>query len=169
MSGNLFATPEAWVAISFIIFFALFGRKLFDTLFSTLDKRGLAIQAELDEASRLRREADAMLKDATARLEAATRDAGDLLQQARAEAARLAETARADAAAAAARRERMAMDRIGAADKAAVTEVRLAAADIAARAAGQVIQETMSADADAVLVDRAISGLPAALSGRRAA
>ena len=169
MSGNLFATPEAWVAISFIIFFALFGRKLFDTLFSTLDKRGLAIQAELDEASRLRREADAMLKDATARLEAATRDAGDLLQQARAEAARLAETARADAAAAATRRERMAMDRIGAAEKAAVTEVRLAAADIAARAAGQVIQETMSADTDAALVDRAIAGLPAALSGRRAA
>lgn len=169
MHGNLFAAPETWVAIAFTIFFALFGRKLFDALFSNLDKRGQAIQAELDEASRLRREADAMLKDATVRLEAATREADNLLQQARAEAARLAETARADAAAAATRRERMAMDRIGAAEKAAVTEVRLAAADIAARAAGQVIRETMSADTDAALVDRAIAGLPAALSGRRAA
>lgn len=167
--GNLFATPEMWVALSFTIFFALFGRKLFDTLFAMLDKRGAAIQAELDEASRLRREADAMLQAATTRLSDATRDSALLLEQARAEAARLAETARADAATSAARRERMAMDRIGAAEKAAVTEVRLAAADIAARAAGEVIAKTLSPEADAALVDRAIAGLPAALAGRRAA
>lgn len=169
MLGHIVADPKTWVGVAFTIFFALFGRKLFTTLMAMLDKRGASIQAELDEASRLRREAEVMLKDATARRETASRDATALLEQARAEAARLAETARTDAAAAATRRERMAMDRIGAAEKAAVTEVRLAAADIAARAAGQVIAQTLSADTDAVLINHAIGGLPAALSGRRAA
>lgn len=167
--GGLFADPKFWIAVSFTIFVALFGARLFKSLMGILDKRSAGIQAELDEASRLRREADAMLQDATVRLQSATKDAADLVQQARAEAARLAEAARADAAASAARRERMALDRIGAAEKAAVTEVRLAAADIAARAAGQVIAQTMSADTDEALINRAIDGLPAALSGRRAA
>lgn len=169
MLGHIFADPKTWVGVAFTIFFALFGRKLFTVLMATLDKRGASIQAELDEASRLRREAEAMLKDATVQRETATRDATALLEQARAEAGRLAEAARNDAATAATRRERMAMDRIGAAEKAAVTEVRLAAADIAARAAGQVIAQTLSADTDAALIDRAIGGLPAALAGRRAA
>ena len=167
--GGLLADPKFWIAVSFTIFVALFGGRLLRTLVAMLDKRSAAIQTELDEASRLRREADAMLQDATLRLQAATKEAADLVQYARAEAARLAEAARTDAATSAARRERMALDRIGAAEKAAVTEVRLAAADIAARAARQVIAETLSPDADAALVDRAIAGLPSALSGRRAA
>ncbi len=166
---SIWADPRTWVAVAFVIFFVLFGRKIGAVINSTLDRRGVAIRAELDEASRLRREAESMLKDATVRRETAARDAAALLEQARSEAARLGETARADAVTSAARREKMAMDRIGAAEKAAVSEVRLAAADIAARAAEQVIAQTFTPDADAALIDRAIAGLPAALSGRRAA
>ena len=166
---SFFGDPRTWVAIAFIIFFVIFGRKLWATLTAALDKRGVAIRAELDEAARLRHEAEAMLKNAQAQREAGLRDAEATIARAREEAGRMAEAARADAAAAAHRRERMAMDRIGAAEKAAVTEVRLAAADIAARAAEQVIRQGFGAEADSHLVDRAIQGLPAALVGRRAA
>ncbi len=110
-----------------------------------------------------------MLRDATAQRERALKDAHAMLDSARAEAAQVAETARKDATESARRRERMAMDRIGAAEKAAMTEVRQAAADVASRASEQVIREGFDAEADAPLVDRAIQGLPAALSGRRAA
>ncbi len=79
-----------------------------------------------------------------------------------------AEQARIDAEAAGQRREKMAMERIAAAEKAAVTDVRLAAADIAARAAQEVIATTLSAEADAAIIDRAIAGLPAALARRAA-
>ena len=92
-----------------------------------------------------------------------------MLAQARAEAARMAEAARSEAASAARRREQMAMDRISAAEKAALNDVRLAAADIATRAAGEVLRTGFGADADKALVDRAIQGLPSALAGRRAA
>ncbi len=167
--SSLFADPRFWVGIAFFLFFIIFGRKLVGSVLGQLDKRGIAIKHELEEASRLRQEAEAMLADATAKREVALKDAQAMLEQARTEAQRVGEAARADAASSATRREQMAMDRISAAEKAAVTDVRLAAAELAGRAAERVLSENFTADADAALIDRAIQGLPAALASRRAA
>jgi len=166
---SLFADPRLWVGVAFTIFFLIFGRKLWAAVTGMLDKRAIQIRNELDEAARLRSEAEALLVDAKAQREAAMRDAESMLSAARHEAIRVGEAARAEAAAAAARRERMALDRISAAEKAAVTDVRLAAADVAARAAGEVIARGFGAEADGHLIDQSIQNLPAALSGRRAA
>ena len=113
---SFFADPRSWVAVAFVIFFVLFGARLWKALAGMLDQRTAAIRAELDEASRLRREAEAMLADASKRREAALTEARLLLEGARAEAARLAQAAAAEAAAAAGRREKMALDRIAAAE-----------------------------------------------------
>jgi F-type H+-transporting ATPase subunit b len=164
-----FANPRTWVGVAFILFFAIFGKKLWDAMVGLLDKRSDAVRAELAEAQRLRREAEAMLQDARTRRETALADAKRLLDGAKTEAARLASAAAAEAEGAAARRERMALDRIAAAEKAAIDDVRLTAADVAAAAAGQVLREDLTTDADHVLVDHAIAGLPAALAPRRAA
>ena len=59
-------------------------------------------------------------------------------------------------------------DRIDAAEKAAVSDVRHAAAELAGRAAERILSE-FPAEADATLIDRSIQGLPAALASRRAA
>ena len=166
---SLFANPRVWVAIAFVIFFALAGRKLWSVLSGILDRRAAVVRAELAEAQRLREDAEAMLHDARSRRETAIADAERLLEGARNEAARLAEAASHDARAAAARRERMAMDRIAAAEKQAVDDVRIAAADIATLAAERVIRATLSPEVDAGLIDHAISSLPAALAARRAA
>jgi F-type H+-transporting ATPase subunit b len=165
----LYADPAAWVAAAFIIFFVLFGARLWKTLAGILDKRAETIRAELAQAQLLRSEAEEMLRDATMRREAALADAARLLEGARHEAARLAREAAAEAEAAGRRREKMAMDRIAAAEKAAIDDVRMMAAEIAGTAAQQVIRETLSAEADARLVDTAIAGLPASLTPRRAA
>jgi F-type H+-transporting ATPase subunit b len=166
---SFFANPRTWVAVAFIIFVVIFGAKLWKVLAGMLDKRTEAVRAELDEASRLRREAEAMLADASARREAALADAKALLEGARAEALRLAKAAADDAEASARRREKMAMDRITAAEKAAVDEVRVAAAEVACIAAEKVIREGLSPEAGAQLVDQAIASLPTALAPRRAA
>jgi F-type H+-transporting ATPase subunit b len=63
----------------------------------------------------------------------------------------------------------MALDRIAAAEKAAIDEVRLTAVEIATTAAQQVLAERFGAEADAVLIDRAITNLPSALAERRPA
>jgi F-type H+-transporting ATPase subunit b len=166
---GFFGEPRNWVLIAFVLFFAIFGRKLWSVLAQMLDDRAAKVRAELDEAARLRREAEAMLRDAEARRAEALREAQALVEGAKAEAERLAAAAAAEAEAAARRREQMAMDRIAAAEKAAVDEVRLTAAEVATAAARQVIAEGLSAEADSRLIDRAIAQLPSALAGRRVA
>jgi F-type H+-transporting ATPase subunit b len=161
---GFFAEPRNWVVISFFIFFILFGRKLWSVLAGMLDDRAAKIRAELEEASRLRREAEAMLREAEATRAQALNEAKAMIEGAKAEAGRVAAAATAEAQAAAQRRERMALDRIAAAEKAAVDEVRLTAAEVATQAARQVISEGLSSDADAVLIDQAISQLPTALA-----
>lgn len=165
---DFISEPPNWVATAYILFFILFGRKLWGVITGLLDARTAAIRAELDEVKKLREEAETMLRDANARRVAAISEANALLEGARAEAIRLAEAAEAEAKATAARRERMALDRIAAAEKAAVDEVRIAAADIAAIAAEQVIRAELTAETDATLIDNAIGGLTSALTRRAA-
>lgn len=155
--------PEFWVLVSFIIFFALFGRRLWRVLAGMLDGRAAAVRAELDEAARLRSEAEQMLRDAEAAKKAALAQAQDMIAHSKEEAKRVAAAARAEAEAAAKRREQMALDRIAAAEKAAIDGVRQTAAALATAAAQTVIAEGLSAEEDGEIIDRAISGLPRAL------
>jgi F-type H+-transporting ATPase subunit b len=154
---------EVWVLVAFLIFFGLFGGKLWGALAGMLDSRANSIRIELEEASNLRAEAEQMLRDAQAAREAALVEARDIVARSRAEAVRIAEAASAEAEAQAKRRERMALDRISAAEKAAISDVRQTAAEIAASVARTVIAETLTAQEDAGLVDHAIAGLPKAL------
>lgn len=165
---SIWGEAETWVAVAFLIFVVLFGRRLWAALAGMLDRRAQAVRAELAEAARLKQEAEAMLADARTRREQALADAQRLLEGAKAEAARLSAAAATEAEAAAKRRERMALDRIAAAEKAAVAEVTSAAIEVASQAAERVIRQTLGQQEDAALVDRAISSLPATLSRRAA-
>ena len=166
---DLLHEPRFWYLVAFVLFFSVFGRRLWRPLVAMLDARAATVRLELDEAARLRREAEAMLAEARQEREAAMAEAERMVGHARAEAVRIAEAARAEAEASAARRERMAHDRIHAAERAAVTEVRNVAADVATEAARAAVAEALSAEADAGLIDRAIAGLPAAFATRVAA
>jgi F-type H+-transporting ATPase subunit b len=167
--GSFFSEPRTWVVIAFFLFFILFGKKLWGALAGMLDARAVSVKAELEEASRLRREAESMLRDAEKQRADALADAKALIDGARAEASRVSAAAAAEAEASAKRREQMAIDRIAAAEKAAVDDVRLTAADVATNAARQVLAEGLTASADAQLIDQAITQLPSALASRRAA
>lgn len=155
--------PKFWVAVSFFLFFLLLGKKLWAAIAGALDGRAAAIRRQLDEASRLRAEAESLLKAAEAERAAATVEAEALLARARDEVERVATAAAAEAQAAAKRRERMALDRIAAAETSAIADVRNAAAEIAGAAARTVLAETLDARADAALVDRSLADLPKAL------
>jgi len=155
--------PKFWVAVSFVLFFLLLGKKIWGTIAGALDAKAAGIKKQLDEASRLRAEAEQLLKDAEAERAAAAKEAEELLARAAAEADRVAAAAAAEAEAAAKRRERMALDRIAAAEAGAIADVRNAAAEIAGAAARSVLAETLDANADAALVDQSVAELPKAL------
>lgn len=160
---HFWLNPQFWVAVSFVIFIGLAGSKLWGALASLLDKRAEKVRDSLAEATRLRQEAEAMLRDAEARREAALTEAKALVEGAAEEAKRLTAAAEAEAQASAARREQMAMERIAAAEKTVLDEVRAAAAEISAAAARDVIATTATEASQAALIDRGIAAIPQAL------
>jgi len=124
-----------------------------------LDGKIATIRQQLDEAAALRAEAEALLADAKKRDASSASDAAAIVAHAEQEAAALVAKAQTDATELVARRGKMAEDKIGAAERAAVAEVRGKAADAATRAAASIIAETHGATADAKLVDKTIAGL----------
>ncbi|MBT0671244.1 hypothetical protein HT136_23005 [Novosphingobium profundi] len=124
-----------------------------------LDSRIADIKAQLEEAKTLRAEAEALRKEYADKIAGAEKDAAAMLDHARKESLAIVAKAEADTADVIARREKMAQDKIGAAELAAVSELRAVAADAATAAARELIAGNHSADADKVLVNQAISGI----------
>lgn len=155
---------EGWVYVGLTIFFliAIFVAKAPKRITDALDQRIADTRRALDDAKAMRAEAEALLADAKARQSAATADAGAILAQAQEEAAGLVAKAESDAATLIERRGRMAEDKIAAAERSAIAEVRARAASAAAAAAATLIAENHDAGADQALIDRTIAGLGAA-------
>lgn len=153
-------TPPMFVALSMLVVIGLLvWQKVPRMIAATLDGRIATIRDQLEEAGRLRAEAEALLAEATARNAASAGDAAAIVAQAEAEARAMLAKAEADLADLIARRQAMAEDKIAAAERGAIAEVRALAADAAARAAASIIAERHDAGADQALVDRTIAGL----------
>jgi F-type H+-transporting ATPase subunit b len=132
--------PEAWVAFAFLCFLALLAylgvyRKLIDSL----DQRQARIKGDLDEAKRLREEAQALLADFERKGRAAESEAEAIIASAKAEAERLATEAKSRMEDFVARRTKMAETKIAQAEAQALADVRSAAAHAAVVAAEKIL------------------------------
>lgn len=152
---------EGWVYVGLTIFIllAVVVGKAPQKIAEALDARIANTRRQLDEAKAIRAEAEALLAQAQARSAASAGDAAAIIAHAEAEAKTLVAKAENDAAELMARRAKMAEDKIGAAERGAVAEVRAIAADAATRAAAAIITAQHDAGADKPLVDRTIAGL----------
>lgn len=149
-----------YVALSMIVVIVIIlVMKVPAMVAAMLDGRIAAIRSQLDEASRLRAEAEKQLADATARNAASAGDAAAIIAHAEAEAKLMLAKAESDSAELVARRQKMAEDKISAAERTAIAEVRAHAADAAARVAAAIIANKHDARADKPLVDQTIAGL----------
>src|SRR4051812_27414367 len=150
----------AWVALAMIAVFALFlWKRVPAAIGKALDRKIATIREQLDEAAQLRAEAEALKAEYEAKAAAADAERATMLERARHEAEGIVEQARTDTAALIERRTRMAEDKIAAAERHAIDEVRARAARAAAAAAATLISEDMDAGTDKALVDRTIEGL----------
>ena len=153
-------TAAGWVALSMLVVVALLiWRKVPGLIARALDARIATIRGELDESSRLRAAAEAMLAEARARTASSEADAVAIVARAEQEAQHIRAQADADAAELVERRGKMAEDKIAAAERQALGEVRAKAAEAATRAAAALIAGHHDAGADKALVDRSIAGL----------
>lgn len=149
-----------WVSIAMLAVIAIMlWKKVPAAIGRALDKKIAGIRDQLDEASRLRGEAEALRAEYEAKAAAADGEASQMRQRAHAEAEAIVAQARIDAETLVGRRTRMAEEKIAAAERAAVAEIRATAANAAAAAAAYLIAERHDAASDKVMTDRAIAGL----------
>lgn len=150
----------AWVSLSMAIFIAvLIWKKVPALIGRGLDGKIAKIRLQLDEAAKLRAEAEELKAEYEAKVAAAAGEAAALKARAEEEAAQLMDDAQTSATALIARRQKMAEDKIAAAERAAIADVRAKAVSAATAAAASLIAQGHDAKADKVLVDSAIQGL----------
>jgi len=140
----MFAEPEFWVAVAFVILmgvFVYFG--IHRTVLTTLDHRSDRIKAELDDARRLKDEAAKLLAEYKARHATAEREAADIIASAKAEAERIASEAKTKMEDFVARRTKTAESKIALAEAQALADVRAAAANAAVTAASTILSQTV--------------------------
>ena len=152
---------EAWVYVSLTIFFvlAIFVMKAPRKIVDALDAQIARKRADLDEAARIRVEAQALLDEAKALKARSAADAEAMLAAARAEAEHVLAQAEADTAALVARRGAMAEAKISAAERAAVEDLRREIATVAAQAAERLLSDTHSESDDRKLADEIIAAI----------
>ncbi len=140
----MFAQPETWVAIAFLILMAVFvWLGVHRTVLTALDHRAQRIKAELDDARRLKEEAAKLLADYQARRAGAEREAQEIVTNARAEAERIAAEAKVRMEDFVVRRTKTAENKIALAEAQAVADVRAAAAEAAVAAASTVLAQSV--------------------------
>ncbi|EQA98202.1 ATP synthase subunit B [Sphingobium quisquiliarum P25] len=150
----------AWVSLAMAVFIIiLLVKKVPGLIGGALDGRIAQIKSQLAEASKLRAEAEALKAEYEAKIAAAAGEAEAMRKAAENDAATLLEDAKANAAALVARRQKMAEDKIGAAERAAIADIRAKAVNAATSAAATLIAQNHDANADRALVDGAIRGL----------
>jgi len=158
--GNSLLTPGFFVALAMLTVFAIMLWKRVPALIAAaLDKKIAGIREQLDTASKLRDEAAALKAEYEAKAKAADEEIAVLKAAAEKQAADVVAKAKDDAAQLIARHKAVAEAKIGAAERAAVDELRARAAGAAAAAAGELIAEQHGADADRKLADQIIAGI----------
>ncbi|MDX2204855.1 MAG: F0F1 ATP synthase subunit B [Hyphomicrobiaceae bacterium] len=158
-------SAEFWVAISFLIFLGiLVYYKVPALLAKALDERAAGIRRELDEARRLREEAQALLSDYEKKHRNAAEEAQGIVETARREAEALASEMRANLKETLARRTRLAEEKIARAEAQAVSDVRAAAVERAIAAAERLLREKAAGAGGAQLIDQGIRDLKTQLN-----
>ena len=161
---DLIYEPETWVAIAFLIFVGIvFKLGAPQRLFKALDDRSARIKAELEEALKLRKEAEGVLAEYRRRQGEAERTAESIVLNARVEADRMAAEAQVRIEEFIARRTKMAETKIAQAEAQALADVRAAAADVAIAAAEAILVKTTHGAAAEALLARGIGDLKAKL------
>lgn len=162
--GGVLAEGETWVALTWLVVFALLARPVFRALTAALDVRREKIKSRIEEAERLRAEAQETLATYQKKQRESLKEAEDMVAFAKTEAERLAAQAAKDLDELLKRREQQALDRIAQAESEALRDVRNLAVDIAIAATRKVIADSLPPASATALVEQAIKDLPTRLN-----
>jgi F-type H+-transporting ATPase subunit b len=152
--------PTFWTAIAFVIFIVALFKPVKKALMAGLDSRIAQIRAEVEEAQRLREEAQTLLASYQRKQREAAQEAEDIVKQAKEDAALQRAEARKSLEEMLRRQEALAIGKIAQAEAAAVQEVREVAIDLAIAATEKILAEKVRGELSDRLVEKAIGELP---------
>lgn len=152
--------PVFWVGVAFVLFVAIvLYYKVPGLIGKALDQRADAIRNELDEARRLRDEAQALLADYERKSREAENEAKAILEQAKRESEALAAETRRNLSESVERRTKLAEEKIARAEAQALSEVRSSAVDSAIAAAEKILKTRASGATAEALIKSSIDDL----------
>jgi len=157
--------PEFWIAVGFVtvlVVFAYVGVP--GMLAKALDARAAGIAKDLEDARKLREEAESLLASYKAKAAEIEREAEAIIAEAKAEAEIYAKEAREALAALIERRGKQAQDKIAQAEAQAMAEIRGLAADAAAAAAEKLIAARLDETRAGALIAKSLGDLTAKLN-----
>ena len=161
----MFAEPEFWVAVGFVIFVAVLVYVGVPKMMTkALDDRAKRVQDDLNEARRLKEEAQKLLAEYQAKQRQAEEEAAAIVAGAKAEAERFAAEAKAKMEEFVARRSKMAETKIAQAEAQAVADVRAAAAEAAVSAAEKILTDSVKGKVADDLLARGIGDVKTKLN-----
>jgi F-type H+-transporting ATPase subunit b len=161
----MFASPELWVLVSFVLFVALLVYyKIPNKAAKALDDRAGRIHAELEEARRLREEAQTILADYQRKQRDAEKEAEDIIAMARREARFYAEESHKVLDEFLQRRVKLAEEKIARAEEQAVQDIRSKSVDVAIAATEMLVARELKGKSAEDLVDKSIRDVSAKLN-----
>ena len=164
-SPGLLADTSFWVSLGFVIVMGIFWKMgVHKTIAKSLDDRSAKISDELDEAHRLRKEAQELLAQYQRRQREAEDEAATIVDQAKKDAERLGREAQEKINDQLERRTKAAEEKIARAEAQALNEVRGQTTDLAVNAARSIIKDRMDSGAQSAMVEKAISDLRSKLN-----
>jgi F-type H+-transporting ATPase subunit b len=156
---------EFWVAVAFVIFIGvLIYVRAHKMAIDAIDARRVRIEAELNDARRLKEEAQAVLVQYQQKQREANAEADAIIAGAKAEAERLTAEAKTKMDDFLDRRTKMAETKIAQAEAQAVADVRAAAAEAAVAAAEKILKETVHGQVADDLITKGIADLKGKLN-----
>ena len=155
--------PAFWAAVAFVIFIAATAKPISRRLTAGLDKRADKIRSDLEEAEKLREEAQDLLASYQRKQRDALAEAEAIIAHAGEEAERLAVQEWDKLEAALERRQKQAIDRIAQAEAQALDLVRAKTVDVALDATHDYLAKELKDNQSDALTDAAIKVLPSNL------
>jgi F-type H+-transporting ATPase subunit b len=154
-----------WAFIALVIFIGIIVyMKVPGMLARSLDERADRIRKELDDARRLREEAQQLLAEYQKKRQEAEKEAADIVTAAEREAALLLQEAKEKMDDYVTRRNKLAEQKIAQAEAEAVNAVRSSAVEIAVAAAGKLIAEKLDPKAAGDLFKKSVEDVRSRLN-----
>jgi len=148
-----------WVALSFFIFIFLVAKPIGRAIGGALDNRSSKIKSELDDAMRLKEEAQAVLALYQRKQKKTLENSEEIIAHAKSEAERIIENAKSSIEDEIEKRTTLAVQKIAQTEARVVQEIRENAVDITISAAREIIMEDLDKDVADSVIDTAISDI----------